>query len=228
MNHPVTIEIATALMLRRIKGFRGAPRTDDGWDAFADELQAGVVSVEHMQAVLQTFDEEMPTIRQIRDVAANLRPKFEVKRDQMAEYRRQYGAPEAFGKYPLDELAMHWQAFRDILYYTEGPAKDMDRKGLAYWDDAKLRALDPDWGNHGETLAFIREQARQMGWGAIMELRASPVAFPYSNPMRRRSGRLFQQIAAPITQADIDRAIEPRKTTQQVDADLDSWDDPDR
>jgi hypothetical protein len=227
MMHPVTFDICMAFIKRRLKGFRRAPRADDEWDAFTEELQAGVVSVEHMQAVLQTFDEEMPTIRQIRDVAANLRPKFERVPDQYAEWRKQFGPPSTM-RVPVDEMAMHWQAFRDALYYTEGSG---DAKSLGFWEKALLE----DSKEHPDSVAFVRDQARRLGWNEMMRFVSSPEPMPYTAPeWRRRRGGSDRGLAllvapppgTPITQADIDRV--PRKTTEQVDAELDAWDDPDR
>jgi hypothetical protein len=227
--HPVTFEICLAFIKRRLKGFRRAPRADDEWDAFTEELQAAVVSVEHMQAVLQTFDEEMPTIRQIRDVAINLRPKFQTPPDQYAEWRRQFGPPSTM-RVPVDEMAMHWQAFRDALYYVEGPG---DSKSLGFWQASLLA----DAKDHPDSIAFVRDQARRLGWSAIMGLTSSPEPMPYTPPEWRRRGRGSDRGLAllvapppgtPITQSDIDRAREPRKTTEQVDRELDAWDDPDR
>jgi hypothetical protein len=230
MNSPVVFEICLSFLKRYLSDFRGCPRTPAGWNRFAEALQLSAVSVEHLEAILKTFDEEFPTVRQINDVSMNLRPRYELKEDQRAVFEREYGKPEAFKLYPPDTLAMHWQAFRDMLYYTEGPGAGpvtYEQAMVGYWGEAVLRAIKM---GHGETLDFVREQAREFGWHALMELKDSPVPFPYTSPIdRNRRTRGMAAIAAPaITRADIDRAQAARKSTAEVDRDLDSWDDPDR
>lgn len=214
----VQFDVCKALIQRRLRGFRGAPRSDDDWDTFAEDLQAVAVSVEHVQACLQRFDEEMPTIRQLRDVAMNLRPRFEATPDRVAQWRRDYGKAEPLSTNPADELAMHWQAFRDVLYYSEGPG---ERK--PFWEAALMR----DEKMHPESLAFVRRQVVRIGWAAIMKLSASPEPMPYTKPNYRRIAALAPA-GAPITQADMDRASAFRKSAADVDNELDGWDDADR
>jgi len=220
-----------------LEGFRGYPPTTGGQRRFAEALQLNVLSVEHLEATLQTFDDDFPTVRQIHDVALNLRPRFEPKEDLTEKWREEYGNPQTF-KYPADVMAMHWQAFRDLLYYTEGPGAGPvthEQAMRGYWGQAMKRALDPEWGNHGETLDFIRKQAREMGWSKIMELTASPAPFPYTNPLHaRKQIKGFVTPGAIITQSDIDRAKhEIDRTAQQADnsdpaSESETWSDPDR
>lgn len=230
----IATDVAISFLRRYLSGFKGYPKNDiAGEKRFAEALQDNALSVEHLEATLKTFEDFFPTVRQIRDVAFGLRPRYEAEVDNRKEWAREFGPPQAFA--PPGQMAMHWQAFRDMLYYTEGPARDM--KCLAYWEEAMRRALDPKIGNHGDSIAFIRAQAHAMGWGAIMELKASPVPFPYKNPLdEMKRARHFAQAAAPITQSDIDRAKSLRKKTVDVDREMetresessDSWDDPDR
>lgn len=228
------MEICLAFLRRYLSGFQGYPRNIAGENRFAEALQANAISVEHLEEILKTFDEDFPTVRQIHDVAMNLRPRFEPPVALAEKWEQEYGKPQPFDRYPADEMAMHWQAFRDILYYTEGPAKDM--KSPKYWDEALRRALDPEIGNHADSIAFIRGQAREMGWPAIMALQTSPVPFPYKNPLHSKRGHPVKGfVQGPrITQADIAKAEQAhRKTTEEVDREMDSsgsegWDDPDR
>lgn len=222
MNDPVSIDLCMALLQRRLKGFRGAPR-DDEWDTFADELQAAVVSVEHLQAVLKTFDAEMPTIRQLKDVAANLRPKFEVTPDRLAELKRKYGAPQPFEACPADVMACHWQAFRDCLYYVEGPGS-FDAHDGAFWGEG-LERYERD---HPESMAFVRHQIVRLGWKGIRALAASPDPMPYKRIDVGLRVRSLVPVGAPLTQADIESARASRKSTDDVDREFDGWDDPDR
>ena len=221
INPAVHIDVCLAFLRKWLEGFRNYPRSEAGERRFAQCLQSNAVSVEHLEAILQSFEDEFPTVREIHDVAWNSRVKFEPAEDTVAEWARIYGKPEAFEKHPPDELAMHWQAIRDMLYYTEGPGYSKD----AFWSEARVRGFR----DHRDSIDFIRQQVADVGWEVIMALKASPVPFPYSNPNRRGvSVTALAPVGAPITQADIDRAKQSRKSTAQVDADLDAWSDPDR
>jgi len=214
MSAKVQIEICLSFLERYLDGFRGYPPTDGGRKRFAEALQLNAVSVEHLEAILKTFDEEFPTVRQIHDVAMNLRPRFEPKADTFDALRAKYGNPQPFDV-PNDELACHWRAFRDAIYYG--------------WESRKK-----DEEIHPDSVAFIRAQIEKYGIAHLRTLDASPEpGMPYTNPLDKlRQPKSFHQVAAlPITQADIERverAQIARKTTEQVDADLDSWSDPDR
>jgi hypothetical protein len=232
----VHIDICLAFLQRYLEGFRGYPPTVGGQRRFAEALQLNVISVEHLEATLQTFDDDFPTVRQIHDVALNLRPRFEPQEDLTEKWREEYGSAEQF-KYPADEMAMHWQAFRDMLYYTEGPGQaELNkitgererRREIEYWERAKAYDFDPR-NEHADSIAFVRHQIKALGWTAVMALDAAPEPMPYTNPLhkKQRVGS-FATPGAIITQADIDRAVQHRKSTQQVDAALDSWTDPDR
>jgi hypothetical protein len=218
----VTIEVCEALLRELLEGYRGFPPTSAGVRRFAFAIQENCISVGHARATLQSFEDFFPTVRQIHDVAFGIRPQFEPEVDQRAEWEKKYGKPQAFQQYPADFMAMHWQAFRDILYYTEGPAKDMKSPG--FWDDAKFRALQ----NHPDSMAFVRHQISTHGWPAVMQMAAAPEPMPYRSPNPFRQSKVGVPVAARITQADIDRAQAARKSTAEVDRDLDSWDDPDR
>lgn len=222
----VNIDVCQVLLSEYLEGYLGYPRTAAGVRRFAVALQENCVSVGHVRGVLKSFDESFPTVRQMHDVAFGLRPQFEPQEDTRDELEREYGKPAPFNLYPTDEMAMHWQALRDMLYYTEGPAKDM--KNVEYWEDGMRRALHPEMGNHGDSIAFVRNQAREMGWPAIMALTASPIPFPYRKPQHGKLDRGTKDFPR-ITQADVLRAEQARrKSTMKVDRELDGWDDPDR
>ena len=218
----VNIDICLALLRELLSGFRGYPPTEIGERRFASALQESCLTVGHVRATLQAFEEGFPTVRQIHDAAFNLRPKFDTRPDQRKEWLRSYGVPAAFDKHPADEIALHWQVFRDMLYYTEGPGGED-----TYWAAARARILDPNSG-HADSVAFVRHQIATHGWPAVMGMAGPPEPMPYSCPKTRRTRAPLASVGAPVTQADIDRAVQKRKTPEQVDRELDSWDDPDR
>jgi hypothetical protein len=219
----VTIDVCLALLQESLAGFRYFPATAAGERRFAFALQENCVSVGHVRAVLESFDESFPTVKEIHDAAWNLRAQFEPQEDSLAELRRKYGNPEAFNV-PADELSVHWRAFRDALYYTEGPGIAKDR---SFWEAALARDLDPKW-NHKASIDWVRDYCRTVGWEAARKQETAPTGMPYKSPIEKRRVKSFAAVGAPITQADIDRASERRKTTAEVDRDLDSWSDPDR
>lgn len=81
-----------AALLRELSGFRGYPR--EGEDRFIDVLQQISISVDHARAVVYSFEENFPTIREMRDVAMNLQPKFKPPEDMRAKWEAQYGKPQ--------------------------------------------------------------------------------------------------------------------------------------
>src|ERR1700686_2135249 len=85
-------EVGRAL-LGHLQGFRKAP-VGPGLNRFAEVLCECSISVEHATAVVDSFDNEFPTLRDIRDTASNLRPKFEAKVDQKKEWEAKYGKPD--------------------------------------------------------------------------------------------------------------------------------------
>ena len=86
-------EVGRAL-LGHLQGFRKAP-VGPGLNRFAEVLCECSISVEHATAVVDSFDNEFPTLRDIRDTASNLRPKFEAKVDQKKEWEAKYAPPRA-------------------------------------------------------------------------------------------------------------------------------------
>lgn len=112
-------------LLRELGGFRGYPK--DGENRFAEVLQESAVSVEHAKAVMQSFDGEFPTIREIRDTAMNLRAKFEREPDMRAEWEKQYGPPQPFDvTVPQNPIRRDDQLWRDIRKHV-GASADLSR-----------------------------------------------------------------------------------------------------
>lgn len=209
----VTIEICVALVSELLAGYRGYPATEAGVRRFAVAVQENCISVSHARATLKSFDELFPTVRQICDVAINLRPQFEPSEvDQHREWERQYGKPQPFDLYPKDEMALHWTAIRDAIYYG-WPCMAKDEK------------------EHPDTVAFIRRMIQKYGMSAVREMASPPEPMPYVNPSHRprfRSRIAIPAVAAPLTQADLAQAMGARKSPAEVDRELDGWTDPDR
>lgn len=232
--------ICVSLLREYLSGFHGYPKSPDsaktssGEDTFARILQDCALSVGHARAILETMDLAFPTKRDIEASAVSLRPKFEQQVPQTLEWERKYGKPAPF-EIPNDFMAMHWQAIRDSLYYTEGPGVEELRKDLGskeavkaldHWRGAAARDKD----RHPDAVQQLRRQIASYGWKALLELSMSPEPFVYAvdspAPAKARP-------AAPlITQADIDHAIEQRKaqaaTAELAPADSEEWDDPNR
>lgn len=252
MSSPaVASEICLAMIRECLAGYRGYPFTEAGEKRFAAALQANAVSVDHARATLAAFDELFPTVKQIHDTSFALRPQFDPTPDPREEWERQYGKPQSFEMYPADEMACHWQAVRDALYYTEGPgmyeqAEPMlGERGLVnFWRAAMAYSAE----HHSETVEFVRDQVASLGWLALMRLAESPTSpVPYrklsSSPRQR--GRSLPKVTDRVTESDIQRALrESRNATAVAEAedappaetgvatedtaDDDGWDDPDR
>ena len=103
-----------AALLRDLAGFRGYPR--DGERRFVEVLQEVSISVEHARAIVLTFQEEFPTIREIRDVAMNIRSQFQPPEDQRAKWEAEYGKPEPVSidvEKPAREIDACWKKIRE-------------------------------------------------------------------------------------------------------------------
>src|ERR1035437_5450477 len=96
-------EVAKAV-LRLLSGFRGYPR-GEGENRFVLALCEMSLSVEHALGIVEAFDGDFPTIREMRDAALNLRPKFEPKIDQRPEWEKQYGKPDPLWSARFQEKA---------------------------------------------------------------------------------------------------------------------------
>ena len=96
MNRPaVALPVCIAFIRQYLSGYRGYPVTEAGETRFAQALRDVAISVEHAEAILREFIDIFPTVREIQDQAANLRPKFEPKEDERKEWERLYGPARA-------------------------------------------------------------------------------------------------------------------------------------
>lgn len=226
-------------LLRSLAGFRGYPR-GEGETRFVDVLCEISLSVEHAAAILLCFDGEFPTIRELRDAALNLRPKYERKPDQRAEWEAKYGKPdvawsekisqEAAANVPFvdpvarkrqhaeEKRAMRWQAIRDSIYYTETSEGRMDLSGI---DDKKERIAAFDFWreaakrnqrDYPNECAAFRVELASAGWDKLMGYDWARGSFP---PVSRKvtDGGAVAVLEKPITQSDIDTEL--RKAGRQ-------------
>jgi len=214
VNH-LQPEVARGL-LRTLSGFRGYPR-GEGETRFVDVLCEISLSVEHASSTLLCFDSDFPTIRELRDAALNLRPKFQDKTDQRKEWEHEYGKPDAEWsrrfeqaatgtvpnvdpvarkrQYQEQKRAMLWQAIRDSIYYTEGPGRKFD----SFWADAAAKHAR----NHPEEVAAFRVQLAESGWERLM-----PVDWLKSMPASPvRQSAPVAVLERPITEEDVRREL---------------------
>lgn len=97
MSEPQVTRVVAAVTLRQLSGFVGYPKAGPGEEYFIDAFQMACISVDHARAVIAAFDEHMPTLKEIRETALNLKPKFEPPSEsQRAQWEREYGKPQAF------------------------------------------------------------------------------------------------------------------------------------
>lgn len=242
----IAVELAVCVSLIRseLAGYQGYPHTVVGEERFGRALQEVVVSVDHAIAVLQKFTEKFPTVQNIIDVALNLKPQFERQESELDRMRREFGEPQKFTA-PADIMALHWQAIRNQLYWTGGPGVgelhklygSKDRQwSEGYWREA----LNDSANIHGDTLEFIMELIKRIGWPAAMAMNDAPPGMPYTHPLK--PARAIPHTAKIINEMDIRQAereyhaqrqaaavevIEPEYEVLNPTVD-DSWEDPDR
>ena len=166
--------VALTLVRKQLTGLRGYNDRPEAEALLAAAIQETCISVDHARAVLATFDHLCPTPREIKDTAHSLRPKFEPPNDRTAEWKKQYGPPDpgwserlltrAAGMttmkkldYENEKRAMHLQAIRDAVYYTEsvkgeGELSDIQGKedraySKGFWQRAQLynEKYHPEW-----------------------------------------------------------------------------------
>ncbi len=226
----VDFSVAKALF-QALSGFRGYPKPGPGEDHFVEAFQSSVVSVAHARAVIASFDGVMPTVREIRDAAFNLRPQFETTVDQRKEWEAKYGPPDPMWSANLidklasksakldpierkrqhleDRRAMLWQAIRDSMYYTEGPGKiDLDNilgaKERGFSRRFWREAAQRNAANHPVEVALFRIELEASDWKTLMAFnweKGSPAPAPI-----RETGAVAV-LERPITQADIDAEL---------------------
>jgi len=168
-------ETALGLIRFHLSGFRGYPPSEIGEKVFARAVSEQTISVKHAEAVLKQFDERFPTLREIIDTAQNLKPEFEHLESPQQAWEREYGKPVPFSMNaaPADETALHWQAIRDALYYTEGPGiHELDKmvggneRGHSkhFWRESIKR----DKKNFAPWVEQVRAELAQFGWENMM------------------------------------------------------------
>jgi hypothetical protein len=209
-------------LLFQLLGFRKAPQ-GDGINRFAEVLCESSISVEHAMAVIETFDYEFPTLREIRDTAYNLRPKFEVKADQKKQWEAKYGKPDpmfarrllgaATVSHVQQRRAMLWQAIRDSIYYTETQMGRLDLSGIEdkderinafkFWKSAAVR----NQRNHPAECQSFREELDRSDWDELMVYDWARGEFPPC-ALAPAAPAPTPVLANPITQADINRELE--------------------
>ena len=228
----VDFSVAKALF-QALSGFKGYPRPGIGEDHFVEAFQASVVSVAHARAVLASFDGDMPTIREIKDSAFNLRPKFENTVDQLKEWESKYGPPDPMwsaklvdrlkgGSATLDPQArkqqhaeernaMLWQAIRDSIYYTEGPGKiELDNMIGATERNFSRKfwreAAQRNTENHAVDVALFRIELGQSNWKELMQFdwQKGP---PAPTAVLARKPSSVTVLENPITEADVKREL---------------------
>jgi len=228
----VDFSVAKALF-QALSGFRGYPKPGTGEDHFVEAFQTSVVSVAHARAVIASFDGDMPTIREIKDAAFNLRPQFETTVDQRKEWEALYGPPDPVwsaglvdrlaGRSPTldpqarkrqhgeDRNAMLWQAIRDSIYYTEGPGKiELDNllgaKERGISRQFWREAAKRNLENHAVDVALFRIELEQSDWKELMRFDWQK-GRPAPAAVLERKPASVAVLERPITQADIDREL---------------------
>lgn len=95
---PAIVWELACTMMRDLSGYKGYPKPIDspGEHHFIRAFQESVISVEHAKAVIDSFDQEFPTVLHIRETAHQLRVRFEPDPLKTKEWEKRYGPPQAF------------------------------------------------------------------------------------------------------------------------------------
>lgn len=96
MSFAVQESTAIGLLRFHLSGFRGYPPSEMGEKVFARGLQECSLSVDHATAIIQSFDERFPTLREMVETANSIRDKFLPQESQRAKWEREYGKPMPF------------------------------------------------------------------------------------------------------------------------------------
>ena len=206
--------------LRQLSGFRGYPKDSAGEGRFVEVLCEVSISVEHALAIIWAFEENFPTIREIRDTSLNLRVKFEAEIDQKKEWELKYGKPDlewsnhisiaTNANYAAGRRAMRWQAIRDSIFYTEPP---MGREDLARIDDRDERinafkfwrqVAKRNQRVHPTDVEAFRAELEQSGWDKLMVYDWAKGEFP---PCAVATTGAVAVLERPITAEDINREL---------------------
>lgn len=138
-NPPAIMDQTALAKIRRyLSPLRGYNRMPEAESRLVEIVQSVCVSVEHLDAVLETFDTEYPTIREIKETAFNLRERFLPKQPtQREQWEKEYGPPDpewsrnllktATGQvsaidkkaqYKAERYNMRLQALKDSVFYS--------------------------------------------------------------------------------------------------------------
>jgi hypothetical protein len=191
----VARSVTDGIFRHQLGGFPNYPLKRDA--RFLEVFNEVCISVEHAQSVILAFEVKLPTLQDIRDCAANLRPRFEDLPNPEKEWAAQYGAPNPnwsknlVGNWGQQRQRVLWQAIRDAIYYTEGPGQaDIERL-----QDAKARKADREFWTrialdlrkfHPVELEEFRQTELPRGW---QDLRREDWAGEVSNPQRITKAR---------------------------------------
>jgi hypothetical protein len=195
MPEPVTQAVAKAL-IQGLSALREYPRLEAGEDRLAEELVRCSVSVSHARATIEEFDQQCPTIRDLREQADRIRERFEpAKPKQEAVWEREYGPPQPMR---IDWSAMSAQQHEDAKVQMWAAI----RKHLGVKDFARV-----SWTQ-------VYGAKRDLGY----ELSA------YERDWLRRAGEPFEPRAAapapaPITEFDVEAARQRRDWKQKAGGD---------
>lgn len=107
MSKPNVSRVVATALLRRLSGFKGYPRGNEAGEAvFIEAIQEVCVSVDHARALVDAFDENFPTLREMRDQALSIKARLEPPPDLKKEWEAKYGPPDInFYKQLQKELA---------------------------------------------------------------------------------------------------------------------------
>lgn len=196
MNPVIADQIAVMKVRAYLAGLRGYPFHKEGESLLARTIQECAVSLAHADAILETFDNLCPTPREIKDVAFNLRSRFEPKPKSDIEKWKEEGAtydPTFYSKLITEFKDRHnydaelWRAIKGRFFFPD-PNKSNPPRRIVDKDTPKL-----SWG-------FLKSCKRLLGFPLnayetrIAEEWDRDHGLPQSMPQRN-----------PITQADIDR-----------------------
>jgi hypothetical protein len=112
MKHAVAISICEALLMD-LCGYRHYPSTVEGRMVFAKALQRVSLSVDHARAIVDSFDMEFPTVREIIETGNRLSDKFTVAVDLVKQWETEYGPRRPFDAselYKTDPTGAYWAA----------------------------------------------------------------------------------------------------------------------
>lgn len=158
--------VARANIRRCLSPLRGYNPMPEAESRLVEIMQSVCVSVEHLVAVLETFQDECPTPREIKDAALNIRERFLPRQpSQREKWEKEYGPPDPGwsrallqraqvsvgdqkAQYKAERFNMRLQALKDSVYYSSPAGQDELNKVVGrdernaskqFWADAIAR-----------------------------------------------------------------------------------------